>query len=364
MLKIFDNFSFTVTTNINPNFSTFHQPSPILDFAWFPGATSTDPASFCFVASVRECPVKLLDASDGRVRYVCFIAIFLFFFQNAYFSPYFSYGRLIRSLTTENARLPLILLPSILMEISQSLAFPPFPPLSYSQIRLYCGFEDAIEVFDVHSPGEGERLATTPSKKSKDGLKGKFFLRIFRIPHPSHTGIISALAFSPSQDIYAAGSLAPSNSNIALFSESENTRPVMFVAADIKAGVTQVCMCSSWVASELRRMLNFAIVITLFSPRSHQLHFNPTKPHIMYASFRRQDAIYSWDLRGEVSTPLQVFRRKGLESVARERETGDGEQCGSTEAVREMTNQKMRFDVDFGGKWLSAGNQVSPQQVT
>jgi len=39
--------------------------------------------------------------------------------------------------------------------------------------RLYCGFENAIEVFDVSQPGEGTRIHTTPSKKSKDGLKGK-----------------------------------------------------------------------------------------------------------------------------------------------------------------------------------------------
>lgn len=47
---------------------SFCQPAPILDFIWYPTATPLDPASFCFVASVRECPVKLLDASDGRVR--------------------------------------------------------------------------------------------------------------------------------------------------------------------------------------------------------------------------------------------------------------------------------------------------------
>jgi hypothetical protein len=46
---------------------TIRQPSPILDFIWYPTATPQNPASFCFVASVRECPVKLLDASDGRV---------------------------------------------------------------------------------------------------------------------------------------------------------------------------------------------------------------------------------------------------------------------------------------------------------
>jgi len=44
--------------------------------------------------------------------------------------------------------------------------------------RFYCGFEDAIEVFDVHREGnnEGTRLHTTPSKKAKDGLKGQVTL--------------------------------------------------------------------------------------------------------------------------------------------------------------------------------------------
>ena len=44
--------------------------------------------------------------------------------------------------------------------------------------RFYCGFEDAIEVFDVHREGnnEGTRLHTTPSKKAKDGLKGQINL--------------------------------------------------------------------------------------------------------------------------------------------------------------------------------------------
>jgi hypothetical protein len=40
--------------------------------------------------------------------------------------------------------------------------------------RLYCGFEGAIEVFDLDYPGEGTRLLTTPSKKSRDGLKGEW----------------------------------------------------------------------------------------------------------------------------------------------------------------------------------------------
>jgi hypothetical protein len=46
------------------------QPAPILDFAWYPSASPLNPATFCFVASVRNCPVKLLDAATGRVGVV------------------------------------------------------------------------------------------------------------------------------------------------------------------------------------------------------------------------------------------------------------------------------------------------------
>ncbi|EIW76955.1 hypothetical protein CONPUDRAFT_76495 [Coniophora puteana RWD-64-598 SS2] len=48
--------------------STFPQPSLIIDFTWFPGASPQYPPLYCFVVSVRECPVKLLDVSSGRLR--------------------------------------------------------------------------------------------------------------------------------------------------------------------------------------------------------------------------------------------------------------------------------------------------------
>jgi hypothetical protein len=63
--------SFLLASNLSnfiPIPRTFRQPSPILGFIWYPTATPTNPASFCFVASVRDTPVKLLDASDGRVH--------------------------------------------------------------------------------------------------------------------------------------------------------------------------------------------------------------------------------------------------------------------------------------------------------
>uniref|UniRef100_A0A0W0G1G3 Telomerase Cajal body protein 1 n=1 Tax=Moniliophthora roreri TaxID=221103 RepID=A0A0W0G1G3_MONRR len=228
------------------------QPAPIIDFLWYPTASSRNPSSFCFVSSVRECPVKLLDASNGRLR----------------------------------ASYPIIDHRERFIA-SHSLSF------NLYGTRLYCGFKDAIEVFDVGQPGEGTRLPTTPSKKSKDGLKG----------------IISSLAFCPSytSDYYAAGSLSPTESNIALFNETQGEIPVMFLSGGAKAGVTQ-------------------------------LQFNPMQPHLLYASYRRRDEIYCWDLRGSVDTPSTTY--------------------SPPSGYQESTNQKRRFDVDIGGRWLAVGSQT------
>ena len=71
------------------------------------------------------------------------------------------------------------------------------------------------------------RIPTTPSKKSKDGLKG----------------IISALAFSPSyspdESFFAAGSFTPTAYNIAMFSDAQPS-PLMYLGGGPQAGVTQV----------------------------------------------------------------------------------------------------------------------------
>jgi len=233
----------------------FPRAAPILDFAWYPRATPRDPSSFCFVASVRESPVQLLDASDGRLRA--------------------SYK---------------------IVDHRERQIGPHCLSFNVSADKLYCGFEDAIEVFDLNCPGEGTRLATTPSKKSRDGLKG----------------VISALAFCPSYDpssrLYAAGSLSPSSTgsaNIALFDEDTGEKPVGWVG-DIKASVMQ-------------------------------LAFNPVRSHMLYASFRRRDEIFSWDLRGSTVTPVQVF-------------------CCS-DGSRFETNQKMKFDIDFSGDLMGVGDQ-------
>lgn len=47
---------------------SFRQASPIYDTLWFPFASLDNPATFCFLVSSRDAPVKLLDGNDGRVR--------------------------------------------------------------------------------------------------------------------------------------------------------------------------------------------------------------------------------------------------------------------------------------------------------
>ncbi|KAG7092123.1 hypothetical protein E1B28_008497 [Marasmius oreades] len=243
----------TSSSRSTPTFLTLQQPAPIVDFLWYPTASPEIPASFCFASSVRDSPVKLLDASNGRLR-----------------ASYPIIDHVERFVAP------------------QSMAFNPYGT------RLYCGFENAIEVFNVSQPGEGSRLMTTPNKQSKDGLKG----------------IISALAFCPSygSDYFVAGSLTPNKSNVAVFSETRGEIPVMFLGSDFRAGITQ-------------------------------LMFNPMRPHLLYASFRRRTEILCWDLRTRVDIPWKIYS------------------SSHRETTEDLTNQKRRFDVDISGRWLTIGGQ-------
>ncbi|KAH7333735.1 WD40-repeat-containing domain protein [Rhizoctonia solani] len=206
---------------IKPRISLL-QPAPILSTAWFPTASALDPASYCFVAAIRDTPIKLFDASDGRVRA--------------------SYK---------------------IVDHRERFIAPHCMAFNMYMNRLYCGFEDAIEVFDVHRPGEGTRLHTVPTKKSRDGIRG----------------IISSLAFAPDwTGTYAAGSF---NGAIALYTEDTGPQAQSWLEG-IEGGVTQI-------------------------------RFNPIQAHIVYAAFRRTPTIARWDLRNP-SEP-EVMYDRGLVST-------------------------------------------------
>ncbi len=84
----------------------------------------------------------------------------------------------------------------------------------------------------------------------------------------------------------------------------------------------------------------------------------------MYASFRRLDTVYSWDLRGDVTRPVQTFTRNmrvsestnciSATTIHPAGDTNSRPRMGSV-----ATNQRLRFDIDIGGSWLGIGDQVS-----
>jgi hypothetical protein len=106
----------------------------------------------------------------------------------------------------------------------------------------------------------------------------------------------------------AAGSLTPatpSAPNIALLTPEAQGRAFAFCSANgVHAGVSQ-------------------------------LAFDPARPHMLYAHFRQHDGVYAWDVRGDTSAPTRVMK------------TGVA-----------GTNQRLRFGIDSGGRWMGVGDPV------
>ena len=74
--------------------------------------------------------------------------------------------------------------------------------------------------------------------------------------------------------------------------------------------------------------------------------FNPTRPYLLYASFRRLEPIYCWDLRGDVTRPVEVLTTLSPMGPI------------SGKVRKTSTNQRLRFDIDYSGKWLAVGDEV------
>lgn len=84
----------------------------------------------------------------------------------------------------------------------------------------------------------------------------------------------------------------------------------------------------------------------------NQLRFHPTNLHVLYASFRGRASrgrIYAWDLRtvgsGTSNPPYHIFQT-----------CRDTNEASKTNDINH--NQKMFFDVDVRGRWMSVGDQV------
>ncbi|XP_073510578.1 telomerase Cajal body protein 1 [Phyllobates terribilis] len=207
----------------------------IYDYCWFPLMNSCDPAS-CFVASSsRDNPIHVWDAFTGDLR-----------------ASYRAYNHL-DELTT-----------------AHSLCFSP------DGSRLFCGFDKMVRVFDTSRPGRDCECRPTFQKKL------------------GQPGIISCVAFSPAQDIYACGSYSRC---LGLYSYQEGVP--LAVLHGPAGGVTHL----------------------LFSADGR----------CVFSGGRKDPEILCWDVRhpGQVLTSL----RRNV-----------------------TTNQRMYFDMESSGRYLISGD--------
>ncbi|XP_064796478.1 telomerase Cajal body protein 1-like [Oncorhynchus masou masou] len=210
----------------------------IYDYCWYPKMSSLDPDS-CFIASSsRDNPVHIWDAFYGDLR--------------ASFRPYNHLDEL---------------------TAAHSLCFSP------DGSQLYCGFDKTVRVFYTDRPGRDCEERPTVVKKQGQG----------------QSGIISCMAFSPCQSVYACGSYSRT------------------------AGLYS-CQDGSQLA--------------LLPPRHHggitHLAFSPDG-HYLYTGGRKDPEILCWDLRDPGKILFSLKR-----NVA--------------------TNQRIYFDLDPSGRYLLSGD--------
>ncbi|KAG7558247.1 hypothetical protein FFLO_02810 [Filobasidium floriforme] len=219
------------------------QPSAIWSNAWYPYASLSNPATFCYVSGIADAPVRLVDGKTGKTR----------------------------------ASYPIV-------NHSERFIAPSSLCFNGDASRLYCGFDSAIEVFEFNRPGSsGTRLKTSPTRKSRDGQKG----------------MISALTFAPDgSGTFAAGSYS---GNISIYSEdSGEDRLAEIVMGEPSSGITQ-------------------------------LTFHPTNGYVLWAASRMSDHIAGYDMRNLNGGPFIRLHRPG------------------------RTQQRMTFDVDWAGRYLTTG---------
>ncbi|XP_028910435.1 telomerase Cajal body protein 1 [Ornithorhynchus anatinus] len=214
----------------------------VYDYCWFPLMSSAQPDT-CFVASSsRENPIHIWDAFTGHLR--------------ASFRPYNHLDEL---------------------TAAHSLCFSP------DGSQLFCGFNRTVRVFATERPGR--TCETRPTFAKKQG----------------QSGIISCLAFSPTQGLYACGSYGRS---LALYSRDQGT--LLALLAGHRGGLTHLC----------------------FHPDGHRL----------FSGARKDGELLCWDVR----QPSRALLALGREVT---------------------TNQRIYFDLDVTGQFLVSGSTAGAVHV-
>ncbi|KAM8972619.1 telomerase Cajal body protein 1 [Pelodytes ibericus] len=206
----------------------------IYDYCWYPQMNSSDPDT-CFVASSsRDNPIHMWDAFLGNLK-----------------GSYRPYNHLDE------------------LTAAHSLCFTP------DGSQLFSGFDKMVRVFETSRPGRDCQNRPTFHKKQ------------------GQSGIISCIAFSPGQDIYACGSYSKS---LGLYSRHEGVP--LAVLQGHHGGVTHL----------------------VFSPDGN----------CVFSGGRKDPEILCWDIRHPGKVLVTLTRDVS-------------------------TNQRMYFDMEVSGRYLVSG---------
>ncbi|KAF1801250.1 WD40-repeat-containing domain protein [Mucor lusitanicus] len=207
----------------------------VYDFAWFPSMNAQDPSTCCFITSVRDHPIQLWDYT-GSVRA--------------------SYRAI---------------------DHCERFVGPNVLAFNLDGSKIYAGYENMVEIFDVHT-GDSTKHPTIPKRKSRKGQKG----------------IISCLDFS-TDGLYAAGSYSQS---IGIYDQTNNELCLKLTGFQ-GGGATQVQFSKDGL--------------------------------YLYSASRHSNTILCWDIRDSANILFELPRPG-------------------------KTNQRMQFDVDATGKYLTTGD--------
>ncbi|XP_043860031.1 telomerase Cajal body protein 1 [Dromiciops gliroides] len=207
----------------------------IYDYCWYSLMNSGQPDT-CFVASSsRENPIHIWDAFTGQLR-----------------ASFRAYNHLDE------------------LTAAHSLCFSP------DGSKLFCGFNRTVRIFSTSRPGR--QFETRPTFAKKQG----------------QSGIISCIAFSPTQPLYACGSYGCS---LGLYSQEDGSALALF--AGHHGGITHLC----------------------FHPDGNRL----------FSGARKDAELLCWDLRQPGQLLLSLNREVS-------------------------TNQRIYFDLDSTGQFLASGS--------
>uniref|UniRef100_A0A2K6GST3 Telomerase Cajal body protein 1 n=1 Tax=Propithecus coquereli TaxID=379532 RepID=A0A2K6GST3_PROCO len=207
----------------------------IYDYCWYSLMSSTQPDTSYMASSSRENPIHIWDAFTGELR-----------------ASFRSYNHLDE------------------LTAAHSLCFSP------DGSQLFCGFNRTVRVFSTSRPGRDCEVRATFAKKQ------------------GQSGIISCIAFSPAQPLYACGSYGRS---LGLYAWDDGS-PLALLGGH-KGGITHLC----------------------FHPDGNRF----------FSGARKDAELLCWDLR-QPGHPLWSLSREVT------------------------TNQRIYFDLDPTGQFLVSGS--------